>query len=68
MLPIPLLDSAFYINQHLILHILFEINVKPILEYLKNGKTNNSFYIFTFSNFIAGEMEDLIIDEYPSIK
>lgn len=68
MWPIPLLDGAFFLNQHLILHILLEINIKPILECLKNGKKNNSFYISTFTNFIAGEMKDLIINELPSIK
>lgn len=58
----------FFVNQHLILHILLEINVKPILECLKNGKTNDSFYISTLTNLIAGEMDNLIIDEFPSIK
>lgn len=56
MWPVPLSDGAFFVN--LILHILLEINVKLILECLKNEKTNNSFCISTFTNFMAGKLED----------
>lgn len=35
--PIPLV-AVFFTNQHLILHIFVDINVKPIFKCLKNWK------------------------------